>query len=66
MTRDEAMTRVYKRRALSMRSEYNMKWSRRQSIEFVRRLVAASSVEGIDDVDLRVLVRMYNREITPE
>lgn len=53
----------YKRRVLRMRDQYNMKWSRRQSMEFVDRLMAASRTEGIDDVDLRVLVRMYNREI---
>lgn len=53
----------YKRRVLRMRDQYNMKWSRRQSMEFVDRLMAASRTEGIDDVDLRVLVRLYNREI---
>jgi hypothetical protein len=54
----------YKRRTLAMRKEYGMKWTRRQTLEFIRRLMAASEVEGIDDVDLRVLVRIYNREIS--
>jgi hypothetical protein len=62
-TRPEDLYRIYKRRALAMRSEYKMYWTRRQSLAFVDRLVKASAVEGIDDRDLRVLVRMYNREI---
>ena len=53
----------YKRRVLEMRQQYGMKWTRRQSMAFIDRLMAASSVEGIDDMDLRVLVRIYNREV---
>ena len=53
----------FNRRVLAVRKGYNMKWSRRQSDAFVERLMLASSVEGIDDMDLRVLIRMYNREL---
>ena len=61
---DEAMRANYKRRVLAMRQGYGMKWTRRQSIAFIDRLLNASKVEGIDDMDLRVLVRIYNREIS--
>ena len=60
---DNARRDNYARRALAMRQHYGMKWSRRESMAFVDRLVAASANEGIDDMDLRVLVRLYNREI---
>jgi hypothetical protein len=61
--KEEQLFRMYKRRAWAMRSAYNMYWTNRQTLAFVKRLVKASAVEGIDDRDLRVLVRMYNREI---
>ena len=54
---------AYARRALDMRKEYNMKWSRRDTFIFIQRLMDASCVEGVDDKDLRVLVRLYNREL---
>jgi hypothetical protein len=58
-----ALAANYNRRVLAMRKEYGMAWTRRQTLTFIDRLLAASRVEGIDDVDLRVLVRIYNREI---
>ena len=61
--RTEVLRSSYSRRVLAMRKEYGMQWTRRQSIEFIDRLLLASRTEGIDDVDLRVLVRIYNREI---
>jgi hypothetical protein len=41
-----------------------MVWHRRETIELVSRLMyILASSEGIDDVDLRAIVRLYHREI---
>ena len=53
----------YARRSLALRKKYGMKWSRRDSVEFLRRVMNASCVEGVDDKDLTVLVRMFHREL---
>ena len=63
MTPENTKRAMFKRRVLVMRQKYNMKWTRRETLTFVDRLIACSKTEGIDDVDLRTLVRMYNREI---
>lgn len=55
---------AYKRRVIEMRNGYcSHKWTRRNTLELCDRLILMSSGEGIDDVDLRVLVRMFNREL---
>ena len=52
----------YRRRSLAMRQEYGMQWSRREADTFINRVMYASCEEGVDDRDLRSMVRMYNRE----
>ena len=50
-----------------MRQEYKMKWTRRESARFIIRLVHITAAgTGLDDVDLRSLVRNYNRELIGE
>lgn len=39
-----------------------MQWSRREADTFINRVMYASCEEGVDDRDLRSMVRMYNRE----
>jgi len=70
MTKDEKEQMGLRRaarlttRIRSMSRHYNMKWSRRDMLELVARCVRImDSGEGIDDVDLRVLVRLFNREV---
>lgn len=53
----------YARRILELRKALDMKWSRRDTFQFLDRIMYASCEDGVNDVDLRVLVRMYNREI---
>lgn len=54
----------YKRRIRRMIvAANNMKWTDEEVARLAQRLVWASAHEGIDDVDLRVLVRIYNREL---
>lgn len=65
MTEDEKKERLrltLKRRAKTFADEYGMKWSNREWYVFSRRLYHAHHSEGIDDIDLRTLVRLYNRE----
>ena len=63
MPSSNRMEANYSRRIIAMRKSMGMKWTRRESLELIRRLMLASTFEGIDDIDLRVLVRIYNREV---
>jgi len=60
--RRERLRLTLKRRARTFVDAYEMKWTEREWHVFVARLVATHHEEGIDDFDLRTLVRMYNRE----
>jgi len=51
------------RRVLQIRGTLGMAWSRRESYELLDRLTYAHLEEGINDLDLRVCVRLYNREL---
>ena len=63
-TTDERLRLTLGRRVLAMRQEYGMMWRRRETMQFIDRLAAIYQLgEGVDDVDLRVLVRLYHREI---
>ena len=63
-TTDERLRLTLGRRVLAMRQEYGMMWRRRETMQFIDRLTAIYQLgEGVDDVDLRVLVRLYHREI---
>ena len=65
LTRDiiERRRANYARRILELRKALGIKWSRRESFEFLDRITHASCEDGVNDVDLRVLVRMFNREL---
>lgn len=54
---------AFQRRVLAMRQQYGMKWTRRQTVTLINRLMHVGHREGIDNVDLRSLVRLYNREL---
>ena len=65
MTSNEERLRLtLGRRVVAIRQDYGMMWRRRESMQFIDRLIYIYSAgEGGDDVDLRVLVRLYNREL---
>lgn len=51
------------RRVLDMRDQLEYEpWTRRETNDLIERLSFIAG-EGINDVDLRVLVRLYNREL---
>ena len=51
-------------RIRAYRDQYNMVWGRRDLLELVARCMRVMDAgEGIDDVDLRTLVRLFNREL---
>jgi len=51
-------------RIRAYRDQYNMVWGRRDLLELVARCLRIMDAgEGIDDVDLRTLVRLFNREL---
>lgn len=58
----QGLRRNLERRTKATMRKYNMRWSVFDTDLFIDRLVAAH-FEGIDDLDLWVLVRFYNREI---
>lgn len=61
----ERKREVYKRRTFDMLTSLKIKfkWSKSEIETFIDRLMYASSAEGIDDMDFRVLIRLYNREL---
>ena len=60
----KARAAILTNRVRTMKLSYNMKWSRRDQLELVARLLRVmDSGEGVDDVDLRCLVRLFNREV---
>jgi hypothetical protein len=67
MTEQDKLDRIrliYKRRAREFYDSFGMKWDRRAWHEFLTRVSNAhASGEGVDDMDLKVLVRLYNREL---
>jgi hypothetical protein len=61
--RDDRIRLILQRRVTDLRQEYGMVWHRRETVELVSRLMyILASSEGIDDVDLRAMVRLYHRE----
>ena len=61
--REERKRIIMQRRIRDIRNTYDMKWSLRQTLELTERCVNALGQEGLDDRDLTVLVRIFNREI---
>lgn len=61
----ERKREVYKRRIFDMLTSLKIKfkWSKAEIETFIDRLMWASSAEGIDNMDLKAMVRMYNREL---
>ena len=53
---------AYTRRSRLIGADMGIVLHRRAMLEFVDRLMYSSACEGIDDYDLRTLVRMFNRE----
>ncbi len=55
--------RSYRRRVRALRADIGIKpWPRDAMAVFIERLIHVAG-EGIGEYDLRVLVRMYNREL---
>ena len=64
MISGERTSKILGRRIRWFRDFYGMSWDRRQTMELVERCTnIIQEGEGIDDVDLRAMVRLFNREI---